>query len=157
LPAVESLTRRDRGGRAPHELADQVRVLRDDRLLQEERPVWLEQRGDATSIGEREPAVEVDGHIAVIAQHVAGRGHPPHHPIEFGDCCKGAHPSGCVHLDRGKALRQPRADLVGDLARLVATHPPVHPDPVPDRAAEQLVHRCGVPLTRDVPQRLIEP
>jgi hypothetical protein len=40
-----------------------MRVLRDDRLLQEQRPVGLQQRGDATRVGEGEPAMDAIGLI----------------------------------------------------------------------------------------------
>ena len=71
LAAVEPLSRRHRRGRGPDEVADEVRVLWDDRLLEEERPVRLEKRSDALGGRQTEPAVEVDGHIALLAEDLA--------------------------------------------------------------------------------------
>ena len=63
----------------------QVRVLRDDRLLQEQRPVRLQQRRDPAGVGQGEPPVEVDGDVPVVAEDLAGGGHPGDHPVQLGD------------------------------------------------------------------------
>ena len=68
----------------------------------------------------------------------------------------GREPPGGVHLDRGEARLDLRAAASSDLGGFVAADPGVHPDPVPDRPAEQGVHRYADGLPGDVPQRLVE-
>ena len=139
------------------EVPDEVRVLRDHRLLEEEGPVGLEQRSHPLGVGEGEPAVEVDRDVAVVAEHLTGSGHALDDAVDLGDGGDRAHPPRRVHLHRRQAGLDLLADVVGDLRRLVATDPAVDADPVADRAAEQLVHGRAVTLAGDVPQRLVDP
>jgi hypothetical protein len=106
LSAVQPLPRGDRDGCRLSQLADQVRVLRDDRLLDEEGAQRLQQRGQPTGVGQGQSAVEVDGHIPVGPQHLARRGHAPEHGVDLSDGAQRAHRARGIHLSP-RSVRRP--------------------------------------------------
>ena len=79
----------------------------------------LEQRRDPLGVREREPAVEVHRHVALVAEHRPGRGDALHDAVDVGDAGDGAHPPARVHLDCGEADRELSRNGVGDLEQLV--------------------------------------
>ena len=120
LPAVQALARRDGDARRSDHLAHPVAVLGYDWLFDEHGPERYELGCEPYSRRQRNPAVEVDGHISIRAEHVARRGDAGQHAVDLTGCGQGTHPAGGVHLHRGQACVDALRDLVAYLVRLVA-------------------------------------
>ena len=102
-----------------------------------------------------DPAVEVEGHVPLRAEHLARCPGARHH---VGRLRRGGQVSELragVHLDRRQSRGDLLGDVLGDLRRRVAAHPAVDPHPVTHRPAEQAVDRHVQRLAGDVPQRLV--
>jgi hypothetical protein len=156
LPGVQPLPRRDRDAGGVDDPLDHVRVLGHDRLFEEEGMQRFEQRRESARRRDRESSVQVDRHVAVGAEHLAGAGDPGDDAIQLGGRAVAAHPPRRVHLHRGEAHGELVGDVIGDLVRVVAADPAVGADALTHRAAQQVVHGHAEALSLDVPQRLVD-
>lgn len=79
VPAgVQSFAQCQRHRGDADELRQVARVFRKDGLLDEEGVQGLKQWQDPLRRGGGHPAVEVDGHVAVVAEYLADGGDPVH-------------------------------------------------------------------------------
>src|SRR5665647_2812633 len=155
LSAEEPFPSRDRDRRRLREPGEQVRVLRDDRLLDEEWVEWLQQGRDPPRVGQCEASVEVNSHIPVRPEHLASRRDSLEDGVDLANRTERSHRSGRIHLHGGQSDVELRLDRLGNPAWIIAADPSVHPDPVSDRTSEQLMDRDAQRLALDVPQRLV--
>jgi hypothetical protein len=100
--------------------------------------------------------MDVDGNIPVRPEHLTCCGDPGEDVVDLYSCSEPPHRTGCVHLDGRQPDVELSLDRLGDASRGVATDPSIHPDAIPDRASEKLVHWDAQRLALDVPQRLVD-
>src|SRR6266516_572033 len=161
VPAVvEPLTRRDRKRGRLRELAEHVQLLRQQRLLHEEKLVPLELRQQPARGRLRPVAVDVERDVPLRPDRIAERSYSRHDLVRRLRRIDGERfrrrELECTESLLDPALRLVDQLLLGELAEVVPGDPGVCPHAIANGAAEELVDGDAVELAGNVPQCFVD-
>ena len=124
-----------------------MQMLRQHRLLDEQRVQLLDAVQNPPSRGNPDSAVQIDRHIPGITKHRTSSGKTRDDLVDLGKRWRGLDPVARVHLHGGHPGVELCGDLVGDLGRLIPADPRVDPHPIPLQRPRRLGRTDGHLLT----------